>query len=147
MDEIIKQEQRLMTRKQFLDEVLDHIGTPFGHQKRLKGVAVDCAGPIINAGKKYGVEFEDLKNYSRKPRTEDIINAFYKSGFYDISKEEVMEGDIGLVAYLGNIQHMVVITRTNPLYICHAVTDKFVAEHRNNLEIARFLRYSKFIGE
>lgn len=130
-----------MKREDFIEKCRSYIGTPFKHQARLPGVGIDCAGVIICAGKELGVDFQDLTNYSRKPRSQDIIDKLYSSGFTDVLKEDVKVGDIGLVAYEGNVQHIVIITELEPIYILHAVNDKAVIEHRNNLNIVRYMSY------
>lgn len=116
-------------RKDFVELVRTYIGTEFGHQKRMPGKKLDCAGVIVCASKTLGYEFDDLTNYSRTPSQEDILNKIFSSGFYEVSLSEAIPGDILLMAYDGNIQHIAVVTENNPLYILHAVTGKSVIEH------------------
>lgn len=120
-------------RQDFVKEIRTYVGTPFGHQQRKPGIFIDCAGVLICASKSLGYEFDDLTNYSRTPSQFDVLSKIISSGFYDITLEEVIPGDIVLMAYEGNIQHIAVITENNPdIYILHAVTGKKVVEHRLN---------------
>lgn len=119
-----------MKRQDFVNEIRSYIDTPFKHQGRLPGVGIDCAGVVICASKKLGQEFEDLTNYKLRPSQDDILKKIIKSGFYDVELENIKIGDLLLMSYENNIQHIAVVSNLNPTYIIHAVTNKKVIEHR-----------------
>lgn len=119
-----------MKRKDFVEKIRTYLDTPFKHQGRIPGVGIDCAGVVICASKELGQSFEDLTNYNMRPSQEDVLSKIIASGFYDISLDNAIPGDLVLMAYDGNIQHIAVITEINPMYILHAVNGKKVIEHR-----------------
>ena len=49
----------MLTRAAILTEARSWIGTPWQHQGRLKGVAADCAGMVIEVGKTCGCVPDD----------------------------------------------------------------------------------------
>lgn len=120
-----------MKRSDFVSECRSYIDTPFKHQGRIPSVGIDCAGVVICASVKLGQKFEDLTNYNMRPTQEDILKKIIDSGFYDVSLEDTIPGDLLLMAYDGNIQHIAIVTENSPnIYILHAVNGKKVIEHR-----------------
>jgi hypothetical protein len=53
--------------EQILAAARSWLGTPWRHQGRLKGVAVDCGGLIIGVGKELGLLDFDIRAYGRIP--------------------------------------------------------------------------------
>lgn len=49
------------------------IHTPFGHQGRIPGVALDCAGVVVETALACGAEFEDWTAHRRFPREVDVV--------------------------------------------------------------------------
>lgn len=49
------------------------LGTPFGHQGRIPGVSLDCAGVVVETALACGAEFEDWTAYRRFPREQDVV--------------------------------------------------------------------------
>jgi cell wall-associated NlpC family hydrolase len=43
------------------------LNTPFRHQGRIPGLALDCAGLAIHVVKELGLPYKDMHNYSRVP--------------------------------------------------------------------------------
>lgn len=119
-----------MKRQDFVNEIRTYIDTPFKHQGRLPGIGIDCAGVVICASKKLGQDFEDLTNYNLRPTQEDVLSKILESGFYDVEIENIDIGDLLLMSYDNNIQHIAVVSSVNPTYIIHSVTNKKVIEHR-----------------
>lgn len=54
------------------------VGTPFRHQGRLCGVALDCAGVVVHCAKRLGIEHSDLQGYPRLPY-ENMLEQFLDS--------------------------------------------------------------------
>lgn len=58
-----------VTRAAIVAEARSWLGTPYQHQQRAKGVAVDCVGLIVGIGRAMGMvdgSF-DVRGYSRQP--------------------------------------------------------------------------------
>jgi cell wall-associated NlpC family hydrolase len=43
------------------------VGTPFRHQGRLPGIALDCAGLVVHVATANGFECADVQGYPRRP--------------------------------------------------------------------------------
>lgn len=43
------------------------IGTPFGHQGRIPGLLLDCAGLVIHVAHQIGADYFDVPGYGRQP--------------------------------------------------------------------------------
>lgn len=129
-------------KNEFMKHVRSCIGIKFQHQGRTE-FGLDCAGVPIISFKKCGVEFIDLANYDRRPNQDDILNTLYNNGFFEIKFSDINIGDILLIEYDNNIQHIAVVSNLNPTYIIHAITDKKVSEHilSDNFKIRRCFRF------
>jgi cell wall-associated NlpC family hydrolase len=57
------------TREQIVSEAREWIGTPYRHQARAKGVAVDCVGLLIGVARRLGLVAPDfdVTGYTRRP--------------------------------------------------------------------------------
>lgn len=113
----------------FISLLRSYLKCPFLHQGRSR-FGLDCAGLIILSFKEMGYEFEDLTNYNKRPNQDDILKTILANGFYDVNINDMKKGDMLLMSYDENIQHIAVITEENPYYIIHSVTGKSVIEHR-----------------
>ena len=56
-----------MTGADIVAEARKHIGTPFKHQGRLPGMALDCAGLVVIVAQNCGIEIFDAQGYGRTP--------------------------------------------------------------------------------
>lgn len=56
------------------------IGTPWRHQGRVPGVALDCAGLILQVGKQLGVMTWDTIDYQREAAPELFVGFFKTHG-------------------------------------------------------------------
>lgn len=81
-------------------------GTPWVHQHRSKGIAVDCAGLIIGVARELGLvapEF-DFTGYGRQPDGSllDVCDQFMTR----ITWDQARAGDVLVVAVEADPQHM-----------------------------------------
>lgn len=120
----------MFKEEDFIKIIKSYIGTPFVHQGRVPKIGIDCAGVVICALKELGLDFYDLNNYNMRPSQDDVLSKIIENGFSDVSINDMKKGDLLLMSYDGNIQHIAVVSETNPVYIIHAVTNKKVIEHR-----------------
>src|SRR5665213_423152 len=65
----------MVTRKQIVDKAREYLGTPYLHQGRLKGIAMDCVGLPLMVAEELGLKDtlgnpfkgSDNANYSAQP--------------------------------------------------------------------------------
>lgn len=105
----------MKTRMDVVTQAREWIGTPFQHQQRTKGVAVDCAGLVIGVARELGLvapEF-DVSGYARQPDGVSLLR--WCDEYMDRVKQDDMQpGHVVVVAYdkapghmgiLGNYAH------------------------------------------
>ena len=77
-----------------------YLGTPYAHQARLKGVAVDCVGLLICVAREAGkvpADF-DITGYLRTPDGFSLMR--HLADWFDpIAREQMGPGDFVCVAY------------------------------------------------
>lgn len=70
----------MTTRSQLLAEARGWLGTPWVHQGRTKGLAVDCVGFVVEVARAAGVlSIDEAANYRRRP---DGVTLAAKLGEY-----------------------------------------------------------------
>lgn len=57
----------MITRDQICAEAVRLVGTPYQHQARLPGVAIDCVGLVVCTARALGIPLTDISNYPRFP--------------------------------------------------------------------------------
>lgn len=59
----------MVDREQIVAEAREWVGTPYMHQARVKGVAVDCVGLLIGVARRLGLVAPDfdVTGYTRRP--------------------------------------------------------------------------------
>lgn len=96
----------MTTRAQIVDCARSWLGTPWQHQQRAKGLAVDCAGLIIGVARELGLvdaEF-DVNGYGRRPSGELIdLCAHYLD---PVAQADLQPGDVVVVSIYREPQHM-----------------------------------------
>lgn len=87
------------------------IGTPFMHQGRIPGVALDCAGLVIAVAQAIGAEYIDVNGYSRMPSGGILESCLCSQPSLAITTAaDRQAGDILLIRFAGNPQHLAVFT-------------------------------------
>jgi len=108
-----------MRRDQFVMTARSFIGTPFRHQGRLPGTALDCGGLVMCAAAACGFLLEDMHGYSATPSGGKFIAAV-EAQCERIALEAVLPGDLMVFAFQREPQHVAIVTQTAPLQIVHA---------------------------
>lgn len=93
-------------RQQIVEEARTWIGTPFVHQHRTKGVAVDCAGLVIGVARSLGLvpaDF-DFQGYSRLPDATSLV-AICDQFMERIGRDQMQSGDLLAVRFDQHPQH------------------------------------------
>lgn len=103
------------------------IGTPFAHQGRTPGIALDCAGLVVAVARAIGLPHNDDTGYGRSPANGLLESAL--DGQPCLVRVATSEpGDVLLMRFQGDPQHLGIYTGET---IIHAwqIVDR-VCEHR-----------------
>lgn len=101
-----------------------YIGTPFQHQGRIKGRAMDCVGLVLCVGKELGLSVPDYPlNYDPEP-TDDTVLRECKKYLREILVEQMQPGDVACMDVGGRVvmpSHTCIISPLAPgVGIIHA---------------------------
>jgi NlpC/P60 family putative phage cell wall peptidase len=117
----------LITRDQVVAVARSWINTPYRHQGRIKGEAVDCGGLIICVCKELGLTEFDFTNYARHP--DGSLDDMCLEHMEFVPPAEAKAGDVVLFRYEKLNSHMAMMT--GPDTIIHAfMARRKVVEHR-----------------
>lgn len=135
-----------MTQDEIVTAARSCLGTPFRHQGRLVGVALDCAGLVVHVARTVGVESTDLVGYGPGPLNgalEAHMNA--QECLERVSKSDMQSGDILLMRFTKEPQHLAICTGEN---MVHAYADVGrCVEHRiDNRWNSRIVMIYRFVG-
>lgn len=83
------------------------IGTPFQHQGRRAGQALDCAGVLVHVAQRLGVEYWDVAAYGRMPHA-GLLEATLDAQPCLLRVTERQPGDLLLMRFTGDPQHLAV---------------------------------------
>lgn len=115
----------MRTKADIIAEARSWLGTPYRHQGRLKGVAVDCAGVIIGVGKACGCMptdgSADITGYSREPDPVKMRTAL-RSLLDPIPLAEIGPACVAWMRGVERPQHLGIVSERNTLI--HAVNGK-----------------------
>lgn len=122
------------------------IGTPFRHQGRIPGVALDCAGLLIVVAETVGAAHQDVTGYGPNPSggmLEAALDA--QPGLERVLIAQRRAGDLLLMRFAVEPQHLAVFTGDT---IIHAYANvRMVCEHRlSAVWAARIVRAYRFRG-
>jgi NlpC/P60 family putative phage cell wall peptidase len=106
------------------------LGTPWRHQGRLKGVAVDCGGLITGVGRELGLLDFDTRAYGRIPDGQQL-RALCEQHLVCKSIPEAAPGDVLLMRFTRHPQHLAIVGDLGqPFSLIHAYADAgFCIEH------------------
>lgn len=103
------------------------LATPWRHQGRSRGLGCDCAGLVIGVAHDLGLTDFDFTAYGRTPHA-DTLRALCDAHMQRIERAAVRPGDIYLMRWLAEPQHLAIAT---DLGIVHAyAAARRVVEHR-----------------
>ncbi|MDX2350410.1 MAG: NlpC/P60 family protein [Porticoccus sp.] len=98
-------------KKQIIELARECIDTPFVHQGRTCGKALDCAGVLVHVIEGLGFVCDDEKGYPRSPY-KGLLEACLsrQPHLKEIHKSEVSEGDVVLFRIKREPQHIGIFT-------------------------------------
>jgi cell wall-associated NlpC family hydrolase len=109
-------------RAEIVAEARTWIGTPWQHQARLKGVAVDCVGLVIGTLRNLGLKSQcfDIAGYPRVP--DGSMLALADAHLRRIARADIKPGDVLAFAISRDPQHMGIVGdyRHGGLSVIHA---------------------------
>lgn len=99
-----------MTGDQIESAARDWLGTPYQHQQRMKGVAVDCIGLVIGVARELKLvpELFDFTGYTMEPNGITLIDELSKK-LTKVGQRQMMAGDVLCVAGMGSPRHVGII--------------------------------------
>lgn len=108
----------MTTREQIVAAARGWIDTPFAHQRRAKGVGVDCVGVVIMVAQELGLSTFDTCDYGRAPDP-DAMRTLLEAHLDYVAFRDVLPGDI-LWLRVPEPQHLAIVTAADPLQMVHA---------------------------
>ncbi len=140
-----------MTRSDVVAAARAEIGTPFRHQGRQPGKALDCAGLLIAVADAAGMDYIDRADYSRRP-SGGLLESALDAQPCLMRVGSMVPGDVLLMRFAGDPQHLAIYAGFNEAYedagIVHALLQaRKVCEHRLTDEWrSRIVRIYRFSG-
>jgi NlpC/P60 family putative phage cell wall peptidase len=131
-----------------LDIARSYLGTPHRHQGRIKGVGVDCIGFLASTAVEAGILSCELvaefpTDYSRQPSASQLRRLTSRH-LRLVPFDSRAPGDIVLMRFAEEPQHLGMLTAVDPDYIIHSA-EKGVVEHRlDSVWRARIVRVYRF---
>jgi len=133
-----------MTPEAIIAAARSAIGTPFRHQGREVGKALDCAGLAIHVAAAVGADYQDSLGYAARP-SGGLLEAALDAQAGLVRVFEVQPGDLLLMRFSGDPQHLALYAGDT---IIHAfAAGRKVCEHRlDDVWRARIVRIYRFRG-
>ena len=133
-----------MTADDILTAARSCLDTPFRHQGRIPGLALDCAGLIVAVAESVGADYIDRFGYGRNPAHGLLESVLHAQPFL----ERVFDrkpGDVLLMRFSGEPQHLAICAGDTIIHSYEAVGK--VCEHRlASVWAARIVRVYRFKG-
>lgn len=110
------------------------LNTPYGHQGRVGGLALDCAGVPVHVGRSLGIPMDDYTRYGRLP-VPDEMKAMLDRNLQRVPKASMQLGDIVWIRFRDEPQHLAILGNYHlgGFSLIHAYNGagmKKVVEHR-----------------
>lgn len=117
----------MMTRDEFsrafIAKARSAIGVRWLHQGRNPAYGVDCAGLAVWAARECGLDVKDQLAYTKQPEAH-ILLGLLDQQCDRMPLSEMKPGDVLVLQYENNPQHLVILTDDAPLTICHAAMNQ-----------------------
>lgn len=132
-----------MTPADIITAARSEIGTPFRHQGRLSGKALDCAGLIIHVARKLEIKYTDAGGYSRQPSNGLLESMLEMQGCLE-QVSDMQPGDVLLMRFK-EPQHLAIFAGDTIIHSYESVGK--VCEHRlADVWRSRIVRVYRFVG-
>ena len=118
------------------------LDTPFMHQGRVPGLALDCAGLVVAVAKAIGADYNDHRGYSRSP-SNGLLEAALDAQPCLSRVHDMQPGDVLLMRFAGEPQHLAICAGETIIHSYSQVGK--VCEHRlADVWRARIVRIYRF---
>lgn len=99
-----------VTREQIVAEARSWVGTPWVHQHRVKGRAVDCVGLVIGVARALGLVPQDFDftGYGRVPDGQLLLRC--AQHMRPVARDAMQPGDVVVVAVEHDPQHIGILS-------------------------------------
>lgn len=97
-----------MTPAQIVAIARSTIGTPWVHQQRISGLALDCAGVPVYVASRIGIPFEDVTGYGRLPMPNEMRVALDRN-LIRVAKRNMQIGDVAWIRFEAEPQHFAIL--------------------------------------
>lgn len=98
-----------MTGSDIVTAARRHLGTPFAHQGRIPGLALDCAGLVIVVAAELEISHSDVSGYSRTP-SQGVLQSTLDAqpSLCRVPLSSLQAGDVLLMRFGGEPQHLAI---------------------------------------
>jgi NlpC/P60 family putative phage cell wall peptidase len=137
-----------VTAAQLIEDARTWLGTPHRHQGSIKGVGCDCVGFLAEVALETGLITPELRaefpnDYSQQPAAGEL-RRLCSSRLCLVPYASRAPGDIVLMRFAVEPQHLAMLTAVDPDYVIHSA-EKGVVEHRlDSVWRARIVRVYRF---
>lgn len=141
----------MTTRAEVVTWARETLGTPYQHQQRVNGMAMDCAGVPAYVAVKLGMVFDDVTNYGRMPNPAEMRAALDKN-LARVAKSAMQPGDLVWMRIDQEPQHLGVLGdyKYGGLSLIHATNgigrDQVVEHRLDDVWLTRIVAAWSFPG-
>ncbi len=118
----------MITASAIIAAARECLDTPFAHQGRILNRALDCAGVAVHAARAAGLQPEEPAAYGRLPNQAMLETWLDRQPFLARAGQPLQPGDLLLMRFTGEPQHLALYTGTTIIHAYEAVGR--VVEHR-----------------
>lgn len=122
------------------------LGTPFVHQGRVPGKALDCAGLVVSVAAALNIEHVDVTGYGRRPH-QGLLEATVdgQECLFSVLLNDLQPGDILLMRFAKEPQHLAIYAGETIIHSYEAAGQ--VCEHgMDDVWRKRIIRAYRFVG-
>jgi cell wall-associated NlpC family hydrolase len=116
-----------MTGEDIVNEARKHLKTPFRHQGRLSGLALDCAGLVVTVAKNCDIDIIDTQGYGRSPNGALEATIAAQVCVEQVAIADRQPGDILTMRFAKEMQHVAICAGDTVIHSYEAVG--MVCEH------------------
>lgn len=122
------------------------LNTPFRHQGRLCGVALDCAGVIVHCATRLNLEHADMQGYPRLP-FKNTLREFLDAqpGLRLVPMSEMQMGDVILMRIQSAPQHLGIYSGEGYMIHSYEAIGKVVEQSIDNAWLKKIDAIYRFV--
>lgn len=98
----------MISKESVVAAARETLGTRYGHQQRINGLALDCIGVAVYVANRLGIQVEDKTNYGRQP-VPAVMRAALEKNMTRVPKAEMQLGDVAWIRFRSEPQHFAII--------------------------------------